>query len=217
MSAESIGARRAEVERYFLDENLEGDPKPSLSPSGRYRLVVRVYRTKPGAWHFSRGTVTRVADGTVVCDLMRNHSGFHHTFLIKDGREYLIAGRSYMSQTIVDLDRGHEYEPPGDHYDGSSFCWVDCSLSPDGNTLVVDGCIWACPGEYRFYDFTDPSRGWLALPIVGTERIEEPIRSEPSRWLDATTFECVHLVTDGDARVRTRLQRRGSQMIVVEH
>jgi hypothetical protein len=217
VSGESNRARRAEIERYFVDENLEGDPTERRSPSGRYRLVVRVYRTEPGAWHYSRGTVTRVADGAVVCDLKRNHGGFHHTFLHKNDRDYLIAGRSYMSQTIVDLDGGREYEPDGDHYDGSAFCWMQCLLSPDGNTLVVDGCIWACPGEYRFYDFTDPSRGWPELPIVGTDRIEDPSHLHPPRWLDATTLECFHTVTDGDDQVRTRLQRRDDQMIVVEH
>ena len=36
---------------------------------------------------------------------------------------------------------------------------VAAYLSPDGHTLAVDGCHWACPYEYRFFDFTDPARG----------------------------------------------------------
>src|SRR5262245_24517694 len=108
--------RRAEVAEDFIDEKIEGEPEVVMSPSGRFRLTIRTYRTT--GWNFSRGTVARVADGATVCDIQRNYGMFHHSFVTKDGREYLITGRSYMSQTIVDLDRGQEFEPAGDHYNG---------------------------------------------------------------------------------------------------
>ena len=159
MSDESNAARRTEVARHVVDANLEGEARQVLSPSGRYRLAIRTYRTAPRRWSYTRGTVTRVVDGSVVCDIQRNFNVFHHSFVTKDEHEYLIAGRSYMSQTIIDLDRGREFEPGSDHYGGGAFCWARCYLSPDGNTLAVDGCVWAAPYEYRFFDFTDPSRG----------------------------------------------------------
>src|SRR5688572_2835336 len=139
--------RRAELAVYFVDENVVGEPRVVMSPSGRFRLTIRTYRTAPGRWNYSRGTVTRVADGGTVCDIQRNYGVFHHSFVTKDGHEYLITGRSYMSQTIVDLDGGRELEPTGD----GAFCWARCYLSPDGNTLAVDGCVWACPYEFQFF------------------------------------------------------------------
>lgn len=53
--------RRDEVAKYFVDENVEGEPKVIVSPSGRFRLTIRTYRTAPGRWNYSRGTVTRIA------------------------------------------------------------------------------------------------------------------------------------------------------------
>lgn len=111
--------RRDAVEGCFAADNLDGEPREIRSTSGRYRLVIRSYRTRPGCWNYTRGTVVRLSDGAEVCDIKRNYSVFHHSFIEKDGREFLITGRSYMSQTIVDLDRGIEYEPSGDHYHGA--------------------------------------------------------------------------------------------------
>jgi hypothetical protein len=160
--------------------------------------------------------VVRVADDHVICDLVRNLDIFHHTFVTKGDRELLIAGRSYMSQTIVDLDRGLEHEPPGDHHDGSGFCWIKCSLSPDGTTLAVDGCVWACPYEIRFFDFTDPARGWPELPIVGGDTVD-PSDARPPVWVDARTVDVHRSDREQAPQERTRLERRGQAMIAVDH
>jgi hypothetical protein len=199
-----------------VDANREGTPAEVLSPSGAYRLTIQEYRRPPGRWNYTRGTVTRVRDGAIIADIKRNLSAFHHSFVTKDDREYLIAGRAYTSQTIVDLERGIEHEPSGDPY-RDAFCWAKCLTSPDGNTLVVDGCIWACPYELRFFDFTDPARGWNQLPVVGLDQLENPSERRPPRWLDANTVEC-HLADDeGEPQERIVLRRNGEAMTVVEH
>ena len=39
---------------------------------------------------------------------------------------------------------------------------------------MVDGCHWACPYEFRFYDFTDPeNKGWAALPVTELAEYEK--------------------------------------------
>lgn len=217
MTSDRNAQTREEVARFFVDKNLEGEPKNVISPSGRFRLTIRTYRTAPGRWNYSRGIVTRLADGVTVCDVQRNFGLFHHSFVTKGGREYLIAGRSYMSQTIIDLDAGQEFEAPGDRYDGGAFCWARCYLSPDGNTLAVDGCFWACPYEFRFFDFGDPSKGWPPLPILDVERIENPSDIREPQWIDATTIECFQSDDKGEPQERTRMQRRGREMAVVDH
>ena len=198
----------------FITEENETDSEEILSPSGRFRLMIRHYRTKPNCWEYSRGTVTRVEDGEEICDIVRNYGWFVHSFVEKkvpiggecndcqcdcEGcrptechEEWLITGRSYMSQTIVNLETGDIYEPAGDQYDGFAFCWAQHSLSPDGNTLMVDGCHWACPYEFRFYDFTDPSKGWPELKICkdGEETYLDADSKKPPVWKEDGTFEC---------------------------
>lgn len=140
--------------------------KEELSPSGRHRLVIRYYDQGKDYWRYSRGTVYRVSDGAEVTDVKRNYSVFHHSFVNKNGAEYLISGRSYMGQTIVNLETGVEYNDKtwkSEKYCGFELCWAAHWLSPDGNTLVVNGCVWGGPYGFHFFDFTDPAEGWPAL------------------------------------------------------
>ncbi len=198
-----------DIDRFFTDANLvDRPPDVRLSPSGRFRLEIRGYTTRPGCWTYSRGTVVRVADGRVVADVRRNYSAFHHSFVSRGDHEYLIAGRSYMGQTVVDLDDGKEWNDPKHPagYEGHEFCWAACQLSPDGRTLLVDGCHWACPYEYRFYDFEDPSRGWTPLPVRDADG--------EAVWLEADDGRGPELHEDGriecfeSARLFVPRQRR---------
>jgi len=209
-----VDIRRAEVDAYVDTGDEQVDERAEvLSPSGAYRLLIRTYLKEP-AFVYTRGTVTRVADGDEICDIKRNHFVFHHAFVTSGGREYLICSHSYLSQSVVDLDGGIVFEAPGDHYDGGAFIWTQIFAAPGGATLAVDGCHWACPYEYRFFDFTDPARAWPALPVDGDEVIDVVDGMAPV-WLDANTFEC-YQVRDGDVAVRTRLRRDGARMVVVE-
>jgi len=165
--------RRKHIEDFIKPENCKEETDEKLSPSGKYKLLIRSYSTSPGCWNHTRGTVTRVSDGTEVCDIVRNYS-FTHSFVTKGDVEYLITGRSYMSQTIVNLETGQDMEPQDFHYQGFAFCWVRATLMGDEKTLLVDGCHWAAPYEFRFHDFSDPeSKGWPEIPVVEAREWEE--------------------------------------------
>lgn len=158
-----------------------------FSPSRKYKLVIRKYDTGKGYWNYSRGTVYRVSDEKEICDIKRNYSAFPFAFISKDDQEWFIAGRSYMSQTVVNLDTEKEYEPDGDQYNGYAFCWGGpYSLSPDGNTLLVCGCFWAAPWEYKFFDFTDPTKGW---PLLETKEYIDADKKDPE-WNEDGTITC---------------------------
>lgn len=182
---------------FYKDKNeVKESRKEITSPSGRYKLQIRYYKTKDGCWNYSRGIVRRISDDKLICDIKRNYSVFSHSFVIKDNQEYLITGIKYISQTIVNLDTGKEFSPKEKH-DGSSFCWIKCSLSPDEKTLMVSGCCWAAPYEQRFFDFTDPSKGWKQLEIKCDEEIkakdynyiEADFYKEPE-WIDRNVVKC---------------------------
>lgn len=214
-------AERAEVEAIFAQMHATGDDEVADSPCRRFRLTVTDYSRGPHSWDYSRGVLTRIADGAVVADIVRNYGNFHLSWIEAHGKWWLVTGRSYMSQTIVCLDDGREFEPPGDHYDGQAFCWASAWASPDGNTLVVDGCHWACPYEFRFFDFSDPAQGWAELPIVDEldgEPVDYlPVEGEaPPHWRSATEVECRYVGPDDELRARVTLRREGDQMRIIE-
>lgn len=139
------------------------------SPSKKYKLIVSTYKTKQGCWEYTCGEVFRVADDKLICSIPRNYCSFMHSFLVKNNQEWLQTGKTYMSQTFVNLDTGEMFDDMNKEMEtkrykkGWSFCWSSSSISPDGNTLVVCGCYWGASSEIKFYDFTDPSKGWPEL------------------------------------------------------
>ena len=152
--------QRDRIEAYFTEENKQGSPKEIQSPSGRYRAAFSCYGTKPGAWNYSRCEVYRVSDGATVADVKRNYSSFWHLF-VEDhkvtGHDYLLCGEDYQGHTVVDLTTGEVMSHiPDDAFQGHGWCPASAELLPDGVTLKVEGCYWACPYEIRLWDFTNP-------------------------------------------------------------
>lgn len=142
------------TEDYFKPENAQSSEE-HFSSTKKYKLVVTVYSTKQDCWNYTRGEVYRVSTNKLIADIGRNYSVFMYSFQIKDNQEYLITGRSYMGQTIVNLDAEWEVST-SKPYQGAEFCWVAHYLSLDGLTLAVAGCHWACPYEIKFFDFSNP-------------------------------------------------------------
>jgi len=153
------------VKDYFIDKNRDPEArKEETSPSGRYRLVIDSYGTKKGCWNYSRG---RVYEGDkLIEDVMRNYSQFPFAWMEDhpNGHSYLICGADYQGQTFIELDTGKRKDfLPEAAAEGHGFCWVSHEVLDDGVTLLVEGCIWAGPYEYRLYDVSNPMNGWPQL------------------------------------------------------
>jgi len=143
-----------------------------LSPSGEYKLVVNSHATKPGCWDYTRGLVYRKGSDKPIAKVKRNYSSFPFCWIDHpNGHSYLVCGEDYQGQTVIELDTGkrRDHLPP-EAEKGHGFCWADYRFDAATLMLVVEGCIWACPYEFRFYDFSDPMNGWPE--IEPTEKCE---------------------------------------------
>lgn len=156
-------------DRMYDPENANGSTE-HLSPSGRYKLVVTNFTTGPGTWNVTEGKVFRVDSDTPIASIRRNYSAFPYLFIEQhaNGHDYLIGGENYQGQTIIELDTGVKRGLlPEEAKQGHGFCWGGYTYDPTTQLLLVDGCFWACPYEYRFYDFSDPvNKGWPQLELV---------------------------------------------------
>lgn len=154
---------------FIKPENLT-DTKIIESPTGRHILTIGTYKTGEKSWSYTYCTITRKQTNEVVTSIMRNYS-FEHSFFIKNNCEWLQTGSTYMSQVFVNMDTGDVYDnkeelkQTDEYKNGRSFCWVSCTISPTGNTLAVYGCYWGWTYEYKFFDVTDISVGWLELKL----------------------------------------------------
>jgi hypothetical protein len=187
MDIERYAALRKEIEEIFAaSKPLEG-AEQHVSPSSQYALEITIYPTGEGRWNYSRGAVRRVSDQVVVADVKRNYGQFWHTWVTHaSGLEYLLCGEDYQGYTVIELSTGRiQVHLPDEAFKGMGFCWTAVHPSPDGLTLAVDGCYWACPYELVFYDFSQPMQS--VLPEL--ERIED--LADTVGWQGNTRFEYV--------------------------
>lgn len=148
------------------------EPKIHTSPSGKYKLEVTSQETKPGCWNYTTGAISR--DDKPLLSVQRNYSSFPFLWVEghPDGHDYLVCGSDYQGQTVIRLDGDDENRRkdtrPEEAKKGHGFCWVWYQFDAKNRMLVVDGCIWACPYETRFYDFADPmGKGISEIPFEG--------------------------------------------------
>lgn len=172
---------------FFTPENEQEDSRREISsPEGKYKLVVSSFSTGQGTWDYSQGKVYRTDAGELVAIVQRNHDSFPFLFVEghPNGHDYLVCGEDYQGQTVVELDTGGRRDHlPEEAKRGVAFCWVDASFEAPVAMLVVEGCIWACPYEYRFFDFSDPMRGW---PEIEADTMIDADRRKPTFDADGT-------------------------------
>jgi hypothetical protein len=165
---------RDQVEGYITEETRVGEEEVQTSPSGRYALMTTTHTTQASSWNYTRGRFVRAADDVCVADVKRNYSSFWGTWLEGhvDGHDYAICGEDYQGQTFCQLDTGRVKSfLPVSSTKGHAFCWATAELMADGKTLLVEGCHWACPYEFRLFDVADPMTGWPALRLESGEEV----------------------------------------------
>jgi len=151
---------------YCRDETATGESREHVSPNGQYKLVVTMHTTGTGTWNYSKGKVY-VGD-RLITEVCRNYAAFPFAWVEKHagtGHDYLVCGEDFQGQTVVNLVTGQRVDSlPRSAAEGFGFCWAGIHPSPDGKTLAVEGCYWACPYEVILVDFTTPmTPPWLVL------------------------------------------------------
>lgn len=156
---------------YFTPENEKGESrKEFLSPSGKYKLEFVPIATKGGCWSYTQGKVFRVGSEEPIGVIQRNYSSFPYLF-IEDhpsGHDFFLGGEDYQGQSVIDLTTGERRDfLPEDAKEGCGFCAAAFLFDAKSQTMTIHGCIWACPFEFRFYDFSNPMQGWPELTLEG--------------------------------------------------
>jgi hypothetical protein len=150
---------------YYQDVNVT-TTETHVSPSGNYKLVIKTYKTsvitKKSTWDYTQGFVY-TKDDIIIGTIKRNYSEFPFCFFVHDKVEYLVSGRSYMRQTIINCQTGEIYDNSTDDT-ASDFCWSSI-YQLDNNTLCAYGCFWGGGYDLKFFDISNLSEGWPELQL----------------------------------------------------
>jgi hypothetical protein len=212
----------------FDPKNAAPERRDVFSPSGKYKLSITAFKTSPGCWSYTQGLVYRKDGDNPLAEIRRNYSAFPYLFIEGHPKgDFLVCGADYQGQTIIALDTGKRRDHLSDGADkGHGFCWASHKYEPSAQVLVVDGCIWACPYEFRFYDFSDPMSGW---PELETGKCIYSDRMEPTFEADGT-LKCYQTEASEDddddegtlpkrpsgIAAFTRFRREGLKLIEIE-
>lgn len=224
---------KLQKDAFFAPENAVEERRTTYtSPSGKYILTVTPFSTTKGGWNYTQGIVA-AADGSPIEEVRRNYSHFPFLFVEghPNGHDYLICGEDYQGQTVIELDTGKRRELlPKEAKKGHGFCWASYEYHEPSQMLMVNGCFWACPYEFRFYDFSDPMNGWPELDIIvnGEQSYIESDERKPE--IEGDKIKCFQINDDDedydwddDAKPEDQpiasyrvFQRQGNQLVMVE-
>ena len=172
------------IEDFCIPENLLSINEYH-SPSGKYSLLVSTYKTKEGCWNCTKGDV--IYYGDVIFSIYRNYSNFPFMFVEDhpNNTDYLVCSESYTTSTVVDLKSRNVNRCAYD----SMFCPRSWKISPNKQTIVVNGCYWACEDQIKIFDFTNPMEPWYQIGL--SESIPNSRGySFVSEFLDDDTIVC---------------------------
>jgi hypothetical protein len=156
--------------RFRSMQPVVGSAEIHYSPSGRFSLETSDWSSQDGGWNYSRGIVRAVGSSNTVADVRRYYPRFWHAWVQQASGEYLVCGEDYQGYSVIDLERQAVATYfPTEGYKGHGFCWGAAYPSPDGLSLAVEGCYWACPYELVVVDFRNP----MELPLPELARFDD--------------------------------------------
>jgi hypothetical protein len=169
------------------DATATGEAQVEKSDSGKYELHITRHSTGKGTWNYSKGKVYR--EGTLIAEVCRNYGSFPFLFVEDhpNGNSYLVAGEEYQGQVVIELNTGRQRGLlPEEAKRGHGFCWASYTFHAESQLLVVDGCYWACPYQFKLFDFSDPmEKGWPEFQQEGgyidADKKEPEIRGDTIR------------------------------------
>jgi len=148
-----------------------------ISPSGKYKLEITSLKTLPGTWKYTLGKVVDNKEHRfqrIISVVHRNYESFPFGWYEKhkDGHDYLVCGFDYQGLTVIRLDTRERMDwVPASATKGGGFCHSAFhDYRPQEGVLKTEGCFWANPYEYVFYDFSIP----MGLPWPELRR--EPVQ-----------------------------------------
>jgi hypothetical protein len=158
-----------------------------VSPSRKFSLQTSIWTGSDSRWDYSRGIVRRLDSQEIIADIKRNHALFWHSWVLQGDNEYLLCGEDYQGYNVIALNGvncgRNMFTFPPEAVDGRGFCWTAVKASPDGKTLAVDGCYWACESELVLVDFSNP----LQSPLP--EKARHVHLKSLGNWIDNEQIE----------------------------
>jgi hypothetical protein len=106
-------------------------------------------------------------------------SKFEHVFEVEPHltQKYVLGENEYFAER-----KNADYFPKESLDGGETFIWCSVKYCAVNDVLAVDGCYWACPYGFMFYDFSNP----MELPLkLYTDEYYYNLEAEAGMYTDS--------------------------------
>lgn len=144
------------MESLFMSDKKTGKDEV-ISLSDKYTLTIENYNQGEEYWNLTKGII-RNSDGEIIFEIKRNYCDFWYKFISHlNGNDYLLCGEDYQGYNVLNLTTQKNYKYMSDGAaEGFGFCWSSVESSPNAKKILVCGCMWGGPYQYKIFDFTNP-------------------------------------------------------------
>ncbi|MDR1120377.1 MAG: hypothetical protein LBM08_05625 [Dysgonamonadaceae bacterium] len=113
----------------------------------------------------SKTLVTNAANETVLEIKSAYEDQFVNLVKHRNGKDYLVYRKDLYGYSIYDVadKKSVDYFPKESLDGGETFIWCSVKYCAVNDVLAVQGCYWACPYGFIFYDFSAPMEVPLKL------------------------------------------------------
>lgn len=165
------------------------------SPSGKYLLIIDYYekedKAKKLTLRYTKGSIRIKKTNTLVTEIFRNFYCFEYYFFFKDNKEWLLCGKTPLSQCFIDLDSCKIYENTDISNEHNYYWGDDVKISPDATKLTVLACIWGKNFELHVYDISKIENGWHRIDVDYSKLGDFDYYKRRIKWLDDETLELI--------------------------
>jgi len=155
----------------------------AISPSGNYKVVIELVKVEHPV---ERNVKLMDKDGKIIYEYTQIYSTSPcNQFVTINGQEWWIGGREYQLKLLVNCETGQIFDDPDNkekNLSSTEFIWGgNFKISPNGHFLLVVGCMWSFPYEWRLYDIRN-----MTLPNLSEdekEEIEDEIDAEDGIYI----------------------------------
>jgi hypothetical protein len=145
----------------------------------------------------SKTLITAPAGETVLEIKSAYDNQFVNLVKHRNGKDYLVYRKDLYGYSVYDVaDRKNaDYFPKESLDGGETFIWCSVKYCAVNDVLAVDGCYWACPYGFMFYDFSNP----MELPLkLYTDEYYYNLEAEAAEFNERG--ECVLTVINDDEK-----------------
>lgn len=168
-----------------------------ISPSGKYKVS---FEDDPEKNTYYIVSITSNAEIVYQYKCEKNQR-ICAEFISINGIDWWFGARDYTTRLFVNCETGEMYDKFHQDVDINYIWGCISEISPNQKYILVEGCIWACPYEWKVYDISDLTNvGYREIDLLNDIEIYD-IYNKKCEFFDISDSDEYGLMFSDDNKI----------------